>query len=68
MSETDDATPSREEVQPAPDTDVLVRDGGNGDVFLRFGADEGNRRVELLNEPTRAYLREYGPHDQEGSV
>jgi len=33
---------------PAPETDVLVRNGGNGDVFIRF-ADE-NRRVELLNK------------------
>jgi len=47
---SDDATDSGEKQPPAPDTDVLVRDGGNGDVFLRFGAEQDNRRVELLNE------------------
>ena len=50
---SDKATDS--DVQPAPDTDVLVRDGGNGDVFIRFEDEEeedqeGNHRVELLNE------------------
>ena len=45
-----------DDVEPAPDVDVLVKEGGNGDVFLRFVEDEGedededNRRVELLNK------------------
>lgn len=38
------------EVRPAPDVDVLVRNGGNGDVFIGFADNEGDRRVELLNE------------------
>lgn len=35
---------------PAPDTDVVVRDGGNGDVFIRFSNEQEDPRVELLNE------------------
>lgn len=42
MSETD--TP------PAPQKDVQVRAGGNGDQFLVFDDGDGYRRVELLNE------------------
>ena len=53
-----DASPSGEEVQPAKDTDVLVRDGGNGDVFIRFEDDPDDRRVELLNESDARDLHE----------
>lgn len=49
-TETADDRSTGGEQPPAPDTGVLVRDGGNGDVFLRFGAEQDDLRVELLNQ------------------
>lgn len=48
----EDTSKEAEPPKPAPDTDIIVREGGNGtgDVFIRFGDTEENRRVELLNE------------------
>jgi len=39
-----------------PETDIRVLAGKNGDVFVRFG-EEGDRRVELLNEADARQLR-----------